>query len=389
MAMLSDAVHQISEANAILGGSVKHQENRRHLVTPFLRFLRELKVLTRSFADIGPQLVSMYAVHCIISGAKPGHMENQFSAIRVVCRALGNELGETCSNRQLGLPLRVRKGARRAQSQEEIEALLERAARIDQGLVHLIALARLLGLRRMEALMCARDLRMWRDALLNGKTTLHIMRGAKNLRPREVEVLQTQRGETLAAIEAALEFAVARDYELITGRGRTLESALNRLKALLRRAGMTGELSFHSLRYTYSLDLSRQLLDSGVAPYESLVRLSASLGHGSSRAQMILAYYCQPIASRFKGCMKLHKSEAHRRSPATKVPRAAARREAKLKHARMSGFPVGRMDFPTNALPVTDAPAARGTRVKVSPNNALKSSRTTRFTSGAAAHGHS
>jgi hypothetical protein len=215
------------------------------------------------------------------------------------------------------------------------------------------------------------------------------MRGAKNLRPREVEVLQTQRDETLAAIEAALEFAVARDYELITGRGRTLESALNRLKALLRRAGMTGELSFHSLRYTYSLDLSRQLLDSGVAPYESLVRLSASLGHGSSRAQMILAYYCQPIASRFKGCMKLHKSEAHRRSPATKVPRAAARREAKLKHARMSGFPVGRMDFPTNALPVTDAPAARGTRVKVSPNNALKSSRTTRFTSGAAAHGHS
>jgi integrase len=360
MAMLADAIHQISEANFILGGSVKHQENRRHLVTPFLRFLRdELKSLTRSLTDIKPWHVHIYAVHRIVSGATPGHMENEFSAIRVVCRALGNNFSKTCSNRRLGLPLRVRKGARRAQSPEEIRELLERAARLDQGLAHLIALARLLGLRRLEALMCARDLRMWRDALLNGNTTIHIMRGAKNLRPREAEVLESQRAETLAAVEAALEYAVEHNYELITGRGRTLESALNRLKGLLRRSGMVGELSFHSLRYTYSLELANQLHDSGVAPYETLVRLSASLGHGSSRVQMILTYYCQPIAARFKGCMKLHKSEAHRRSPATKVPRATARREAKLKHARLSGFPVGRMDCPTNALPAAGAPTAR------------------------------
>jgi integrase len=360
MAMLADAIHQISEANAILGGSVKHQKNRRYLVTPFLRFLRDLlKALTRSLADIRPWHVKMYAVHRIVAGATPEHMTNEFSAIRVVCGALGNNISRSCSNQQLGLPLRIRKGARRAQSQEEIKALLERAARIDRGLVHLIALARLLGLRRMEALMCARDLRMWRDALLNGKTTLHVMRGAKNLRPREVEVLESHRAETLAAIEAALQYAVAHNYELITGRGRTLESALNRLKSLLQRLGMVGELSFHSLRYTYALDLAHQLLDSGIAPYETLVRLSGSMGHGPSRAAMICAYYCQPIAERFKGCMKLRKSEAHRRSSATKVPRATARREAKLKHARLSGFPIGRMDFPTNALPVVDASAVR------------------------------
>lgn len=43
MAMLADAVHEISAANAVLGGSLKHEENRRHLVPPFLRFLREIE----------------------------------------------------------------------------------------------------------------------------------------------------------------------------------------------------------------------------------------------------------------------------------------------------------------------------------------------------------
>jgi integrase len=350
MAMLSDAVHQIAEANALLGGSLKHQENRRHLVTPFLRYAREYKGLVRTLADIEPSLVHGYAAHCIVAGMTPGNLANIFSAIRVVLRVMGNDIGRSCSNQRLGLPRHIPKGARRAQSDEEIEALLARAARIDQGLALLIRLARYLGLRRLEALMCARDLRMWRDALASGKTTLHVMRGAKNLRPREVEVLESRRTETLAAVDAALAYASAHNHELITGRGRTLESALNRLKALLRQAGMTGELSFHSLRYTFALELAHQLLD-GVPPYETLVRLSASLGHGSSRTRMILAYYCQPIANRFRGCMTLRKSEAHRRSPATSVPRAEARRAAKLKHARLSGFPIGQMDLPSNATP--------------------------------------
>jgi hypothetical protein len=106
------------------------------------------------------------------------------------------------------------------------------------------------------------------------------------------------------------------------------------------------------------------LLDAGVAPYETLVRLSHCLGHGQSRVQMILNCYCQPIAERFRGCMKLHRSEAHRRRAATKVPRAVARREAKIKHARLSGFPIGQMDLPTNALPAEDTRPLRRPRDK-------------------------
>lgn len=380
MAMLADCVHQIAEANWKLGGSFKTQQNRRHLVTPFLRFARELKGLHRSLADIEPWTIQFYAVHCIVAGMTPGNLENIFSAIRVVLKACGNNVSKSCSSRKLGLPPRIRAGARRAQSPEEIEALLARTARIHEGLVHLIALARHLGLRRLEALMSGKDLAMWRDALKNGETTLCVLRGAKNMRPRSIEVLESRRADTLAAIEAALEYAVAHDYEFITARRKTLESAINKLTTLLRKAGMTGELSFHSLRYTYALDLAQQLLASGVAPYETLVRLSEALGHGRSRTQMIQAYYCQPIADSFKGCAKLARYEAHRRRPGKKVPRATARLENKLTHARLSGFPVGQMNMPDSTTPARPARVARrkgsrkrpGARVRPSWEDALR-----------------
>jgi integrase len=347
MAMLADAVHDVAVANALLGGSFEHQEHRRHLVTPFLRYVRSVGALSRSIAEIPGWVVHTYAAWCIGQGMQAGNMENIFSAIRVVFGALGNDISDTCSNRQLGLPRRARKGARRAQSPAEIEALIERANRIDRGLALMIALARNLGLRRKEALMCCKDLQMWHDALASGKTKIEVLRGSKNSRPREVEILEDRRAETLKAIDAALAYASEHNLELITGRGKTLKSGMNRLKALLPRCRMIGELSFHSLRYTYALDLALQLEDGGVPPYETLVRVASSLGHGPTRTQMILNYYCQPIAYRFKGCLKIAKTEAHRRSPAKGLPRAAARREAKLRHSRLSGFPVGRMELPT------------------------------------------
>lgn len=362
MAWLADAVHQVTEANALLGGSLKHQENRQHLVTPFLRFVRDCKVRTRSLAEIAPWVIHAYAATCITAGMSPGHLENIFSAIRVVLAVMGNDVGKSCSNRQLGLPYRIRRGTRSPQTPAELKALLERAARIDLGLVHLISLASRLGLRRLEALMSGRDLQMWLNALENGDTRLNVMRGAKNLRAREVEVPEAQREDTIKVLRAALDYAAARNYEFITGRGKTLKSAVNRLKALLRRAGMTGERSFHSLRYTYAHTLALQLLAAGTAPYEVLVRLATALGHGPTRVKMIRDYYCNSLESLFKDCLKAHKIEVNQRNPARRLPRAAERREAKLRHARVSGFPIGRMDLPTNALPMQPARRVRKTR---------------------------
>jgi integrase len=361
MAMLSDAVHDVAVANAVLGGSLKHQEHRRLLVTPFLRFARSMGALSPLIAEIGEWAVHGYAAHCMSQGMSAGNLANIFSAIRVVFGAHGKDIRKTCSNQQLGLPRRVRKGSRRAQTPAEIEALIERAGKIDRGLALMISLARYLGLRRNEALMAGRDLQMWRDAVAAGAKTIELMRGAKNARPREVELLPGKREETLQAIDAALEYCSERDFELISGREKTLKSAVNRLKGILRRAGMTGALSFHSLRYTFALDSAVGMLDSGIDPYTTLVRLSASLGHGPSRTGMILNYYCQPIRHRFEGYLKIEKAEAHRRQPAKPLPRAAARRQAKLRHATLSGHPMGRTAPParqdTGACMTAPSPA--------------------------------
>ena len=169
------------------------------------------------------------------------------------------------------------------------------------------------------------------------------MRGAKNGRARSLEVMESRRTEAIQAIDAALAYCKARNFHFIVGRGENLKSAIHRFTALAHRIGMVGELSFHALRYNYALGLADQLHKDGVPPYETLVRLSASLGHGPGRAAMILNVYCQPIAHRFKGCLRLKSSEAHRRIPAKRLPRAVARQQAKLRHAELSGYPVGRV----------------------------------------------
>lgn len=207
----------------------------------------------------------------------------------------------------------------------------------------MILLAELFGLRRNEALMSGRDLAMWRAALVDGKTELCLMRGAKNGRPRSVEVRESRRAEAIRVIDAALAYCELRNFRFIVGRGKNLKSTIHRFTALARRIGMVGELSFHSLRYNYALALAEQLHKDGVPPYETLVRLSASLGRGLGRAVMIYNVYCKPISDRFKGCLRLKSNEVHRGSPAKKLPRAAARQQAKLRHAELSGFPVGRL----------------------------------------------
>ncbi|CAD6540198.1 hypothetical protein LMG28727_03738 [Paraburkholderia kirstenboschensis] len=72
MGMLADAAHEIVIANTRLGGSLRHQEHRRVLVTSFLRYARQQRALTRSLADVPAWLVHMYAGHCITQGMGPG-----------------------------------------------------------------------------------------------------------------------------------------------------------------------------------------------------------------------------------------------------------------------------------------------------------------------------
>ena len=346
MATLSSVIHEVVILSERLKGSYEHREHRRHLFAPFLRFCRDVGALRPRIADIPEWAVHAYAHYCVAQQMPPANLANVFSAIRVIFKKAGKDINKACSNCELGLPRRSRMGTRKAYTAAEFAALVERTMCTNRGLAHLIGLARWLGLRKKEALMCGRDLRMWRDAIAGGQKTVSCLRGAKNGRPREIEVLEKYRPEILAAIDSALEFCEPRNFELISGRDDNLASAMSRLTSLLWRAGLRGQLTVHAFRYTYAQDLAHQCQEDGVAPRDTLTRISNALGHGSgdNRAVMAKNVYCQPIRERFEGCFKRLKTEATGRAARKTVPRARARIENKLRHAVMSGHPIGRID---------------------------------------------
>jgi integrase len=307
-----------------------------------LRFTREIGELYPSLEDVPDWVIRLYAQYCAAQGKAPGTLANIFSAIRVLNAVATKNVHPAANNRTLGIERRERKGRKRALTAAEIAIFLERAQSGDDGIAHVVGIARVLGLRRKEALMCAYDLPMWVEALARGDTTVRVMRGAKNGRPREVRIIQALREQTQQVMISALAYAEKHNFRFIHGKNTTLEGSMNRLTFLIGRLGMSGEKSFHALRYTYALESANELLESGMSPYETLVQLSECLGHGRSRTQMILNHYCQPIKDRFEGCPALARKDNKLRPARPRPPRAIARLEAKSLHAKLSGYPIGK-----------------------------------------------
>ncbi|QYD71019.1 integrase domain-containing protein [Paraburkholderia edwinii] len=349
---MTQAVHKAAVSSKRAGGSLATQRNRRLDSAGLLRFAREIGELYPSLEDVPEWVIHLYAQYCAAQGKAPGTLANIFSAIRVLNAVATKNVHPAPTNRSLGIDRRERKGRKRALTEAEIALFLERARSSDDGIVHIVGIARVLGLRRKEALMCAYDLPMWLEALARGDTTVRVMRGAKNGRPRQVRIIQARREQTQQIITSALAYAEEHNFRLIHGKNTTLEGSMGRLTFLIQRLGMSGEKSFHALRYTYALESANELLESGTSPYETLVQLSECLGHGRSRTQMILNHYCQPIRDRFEGCPALARKDNKLRPAPPRPPRSIARLDAKSLHATLSGYPIGKAtDQPANRHP--------------------------------------
>ncbi|GAB7522587.1 integrase domain-containing protein [Paraburkholderia sp. 2C] len=342
MSVMTQAIHKAAVSSKRAGGSLATQRNRRLDSAGLLRFTREIGELYPSLEDVPDWVVHLYAQYCAAQGKAPGTLANIFSAIRVLNAVATKSAHPAPTNRALGIERRERKGRKRALAEGEIALFIERARSGDDGIVHIVEVARVLGLRRKEALMCAYDLPMWLEALARGDTTVRVMRGAKNGRPREVRIIHARREETRQIMTSALAYAEKHNFRFIHGKNTTLEGSMNRLTFLIQRLGMSGQESFHALRYTYALECANEMLESGVSPYETLVQLSESLGHGRSRTQMILNHYCQPIKDRFDGCPALARKDNKLRPAPPRPPRAIARLDAKSRHATLSGHPIGK-----------------------------------------------
>jgi hypothetical protein len=305
MGKRSRGVHNAVELSCKAGGSMDTQKHRRQHWAEFSRFAKRLGHILGAVGEAEDWMIEYFIWFMVAGATKAGTLANYRASLSTIHAAAGQDMTASTRSQPLQLEKRDRRGKHRAQTQEEFVKLVAEAQKIDEGVALIIQLMRFLGLRMQEALRCGESLQGWRDLILQGNRRLPVQSGAKNNRPRRTEVLEDHVDETLAVIQAALEFCRNRNFELITGCRVDLESAKSRLRTLFTRLSMRAELASHSLRYMFAVEYANKELDKGTPPLNVLVALSDRLGHGPSRAKMILDVYCWQIRHRFPEKIKL------------------------------------------------------------------------------------
>jgi hypothetical protein len=318
MGRRSRGINNAAQMSHKAGGSKDSQKHRRLHWAEFSRFATRIGCTLGAVSEAEDWMLEFFIWFLVAGATKPGTLANYRASLSVIQGVAGQDMSSSTRSRPLQLERRDRRGRHRARTPQEFSDLVVEAQRLDQGVMHVICLMRWLGLRMREALMCGPSLQSWHDLIVRGVRRLPVERGAKNRRPRRTEVLEDHVEETLAAINAALEYCSSRDSELITGCNDDLKSAKARLKSRFDQLPMRGALASHSLRYSYAVDHANAALDRGVPPLEVLTQLSDRLGHGPSRAKMILEVYCWQIRHRFPEKIQLPSDFAPHKNARTK-----------------------------------------------------------------------
>jgi integrase len=287
-------------------GSLGDRSRKRHFIDMLSIFLWNIGVKPMRLAQIPLWTVELYSHICLAMGVSPGTVINRVSAIRMILSRAGADVSGTLPA-ELGIPRRDRIGKKIPWNETEIEDLILRAIRIDEGFALLIELQWLLGLRAIEALRCANDLGYWVELLARGQHFLPANRGTgtKGARPRNISIISKWRTRTILAIRRAHEYAQAHGGRLIVGRINNSRGSMNRLKKLYQRAGLTGPRSSHSLRYTYCCENATERIKRGENLLHVLGEVCEDMGHGKkTRRRFILTTYLNSISHLFEDLIK-------------------------------------------------------------------------------------
>jgi hypothetical protein len=295
-------VHQACEARRGPKGAFASWKNTRDIWNELVRFLYLHNMLPRRIQDVTVASIMLYLQHCEARGLANSTTRNRSTEIRVIMRRAGRNMDHV-TNRFLGLVTRCRDGKKRPPTRQELDAAFKLARAAHEGFYLLVRLQELLGLRRAEILRSARDLPRWLGLLLNGAQVLPLRSGGKGGRPRRFRILEHRRAETLSILRQAVLYCESHDGRLVEGRRQNLEGARNSLAARYRAAGFKGEISGHSLRYSYSHQMVTAELDLGVDEHEVLLAMSTDLGHGH-RLFFTLRTYLLGLLPRFQRILK-------------------------------------------------------------------------------------
>jgi len=221
-----------------------------------------------------------------------GSLQNYARTARLVLRgAEKTNAADRLTNAELGLPERCRDGTKTALSQATLQGVRDGLAQMrdrDRAarLAAIIDLGRLAGLRIQEALLSPASFKSWHKTLdRDGRIDVEF--GTKGGRPRWTNIPEEDRPALREAIGRAQALLVEGRLWLA---GTKLRGSLDSLGKALRKLGLKGDQSFHSLRYA----AARRRLHSYAEDFSeaaALAKVSRDLGHGDGRGRYVRQVY--------------------------------------------------------------------------------------------------
>lgn len=276
------------------GGSYNTVAERTRIAQQFLQHLNQTGIKLRQVDSLKTRYVESYIRQRLDEGIGKRTLQNEMSAIRAILSEAGKHKladpqNERLNNRTLGLSGASRDGTKTPMTPEQFQAVFSVVEKKDPGVAATMQLSYVLGLRNKEAIQSAKSLDTWKRTLDKGGNKINVVFGTKGGRSRETTIVDRER--VLQAVNYALKYTQEHEGKLVDK--PDMRSAMDRYRNVLRRAGMTGEHSPHSMRYSYAENSGQFHEANGLNDKEVLAMISMDLGHGDGRGRYIAQVYRQ------------------------------------------------------------------------------------------------
>lgn len=292
---------ELVSASRRRGGSFDTKQRRERECRRFCIWLQRENRQYRRAAGIKVRDVRRYFAELLELGLDPGALQNRASYLRAVLPKF------VISNRRLGIGSRSREGTHIPCPQVVYKCALHSIR--DDWAKALLMLQRHLGLRILEAVRSGVSLRSWKKQLTEGDT-IRVVFGTKGGRPRLTQVCD--RVKALEAVTFSLEVLRSERRKTLVP-SRNQRSAKDLYYSRLRKVGLKGDLSSHSLRYRFACELLEKYAREGFSEKEAFSLVAQSLGHGDGRGKYVRSVYCRLMPA-FHEIQRRHAEERFRRA---------------------------------------------------------------------------
>ncbi|EMX8467014.1 integrase domain-containing protein [Serratia marcescens] len=281
----------ITHARSVSGGYAT-KADRMRIAKYFLDYLKENGIKLRHSDSIKTRHFSGYLLSRKEKGISPRTISNERSALRGVFGSLGKQHladpdNPLLSNKTLGLESSSRDGTKLPLTPDEFKAAFQEVEKKNTGVAAAMQLSYVLGLRNKEAIEACKSISTWKRALGAGQQSVRVVFGTKGGRPRDTLIVD--RDDLKRAISYAEKIMKAQDGKLVDR--PDIRKAMNTYRYHLRRVGLVGDKSPHSMRYHFSQEAKSYYKGQGYTEREVYAQVSMDLGHGDGRGRYVKQVY--------------------------------------------------------------------------------------------------